>query len=44
MARENAFSRIPLGVHIRMDCAEGLRLGYEISDGINALDLERNPR
>jgi hypothetical protein len=43
MAREAAFSRIPLGVHINMDCAEGLRLGYEISDGINALNLERNP-
>ena len=43
MARENAFSRIPLGVHIRMDCVEGLRLGYEISDGVNALDLEQNP-
>jgi len=43
LASENAFSRIPLGVHIRMDCAEGLRLGYEISDGINALDLEKNP-
>ena len=43
MAEENAFSRIPLGVHIRMDCAEGLRLGYEISDGINALNLEQNP-
>ncbi len=41
MARENAFSRIPLGVHIRMDCTEGLRLGYEISDGINAYDLSR---
>ena len=43
LARENAFSRIPLGVHIRMDCAEGLRLGYEISDAINDLDLTRNP-
>jgi len=31
MAEENAFSRIPLGVHVRMDCVEGLRLGYEIS-------------
>ena len=39
MAIENAFSRIPLGVHIRMDCEEGLRLGYEISDAVNALDL-----
>ncbi|MEM6879578.1 MAG: vanadium-dependent haloperoxidase [Bacteroidota bacterium] len=43
LARENAFSRIPLGVHIRMDCAEGLRLGYEISDAINELDLRRRP-
>jgi len=41
MAEENAFSRIPLGVHINMDCAEGLRLGYEISDGVNGFDLER---
>lgn len=39
MAEENAFSRIPLGVHIRMDCTEGLRLGYEISDAINNYDL-----
>ena len=39
MAAENAFSRIPLGVHIRMDCAEGLRLGYEISDAINNMDM-----
>ncbi len=43
MAEENAFSRIPLGVHIRMDCAEGLRLGYEISDAINAFNIRRNP-
>jgi hypothetical protein len=27
MANEDAFSRIPLGVHYRMDCEEGLRLG-----------------
>lgn len=25
---ENAYSRIPLGVHFRMDCDEGLRMGY----------------
>ena len=43
LAAENAFSRIPLGVHIRMDCAEGLRLGYEISDAVNQLDLEKKP-
>lgn len=39
MAEENAYSRIPLGVHVRMDCDEGLRLGYEIADAINDLDL-----
>jgi len=39
MAEENAFSRIPLGVHIRMDCTEGIRLGYEISDAVNSMDL-----
>jgi len=27
MADENAYSRIPLGVHFRMDCSEGLRVG-----------------
>lgn len=27
MAEENAMSRIPLGVHFRMDCTEGIRLG-----------------
>jgi membrane-associated phospholipid phosphatase len=27
MADENAYSRVPLGVHFRMDCVEGLRLG-----------------
>ena len=43
LARENAFSRVPLGVHIDMDCAEGLRLGYEISDAINNFDLEKGP-
>lgn len=41
MARENAFSRIPLGVHMEMDCTEGLRLGYEISDAVNQLRLRR---
>ena len=39
MAEENAYSRIPLGVHIRMDCDEGLRLGYEIADAINEFVL-----
>lgn len=39
MAYENAFSRLPLGVHMSMDCEEGLRLGYEISDAVKDLDL-----
>ncbi len=39
MAYENAFSRLPLGVHMSMDCEEGLRLGYEISDAVKNLDL-----
>ncbi len=43
MAAENAFSRVPLGVHMRMDCAEGLRLGYEISDAVNRLKLRSRP-
>lgn len=38
MAEENAYSRIPLGVHIRMDCNEGLRLGNVIA--VKALDLD----
>lgn len=41
MAEENAFSRLPLGVHMRMDCTEGLRLGYEISDAVNNFDLSQ---
>ncbi len=43
MAAENGNSRIPLGVHIRMDCTEGLRLGYEISAGVNSYNVKRNP-
>jgi hypothetical protein len=39
MAEELAFSRIPLGVHVRMDCTEGYRLGYEISAAVNGFDL-----
>jgi hypothetical protein len=38
MTEENAYSRIPLGVHIRQDCVEGLRLGNAIA--LRALDLE----
>ncbi|MCP9235246.1 vanadium-dependent haloperoxidase [Lewinella sp. JB7] len=39
LAEENAYSRIPLGVHVRMDCDEGLRLGYEIAGAVNDLTL-----
>lgn len=39
LAYENAFSRVPLGVHMSIDCEEGLRLGYEISDAVKNLDL-----
>ena len=38
MAEENAYSRIPLGVHVRQDCVEGLRLGNALA--LRALDLE----
>ena len=41
LAAENGYSRIPLGVHIRIDCTEGLRLGYEIADFVNNYDLRR---
>jgi len=42
MARENGYSRVPLGVHIEIDCTEGLRLGYEISRAVNNVDLKRS--
>lgn len=37
MAEENAYSRIWLGVHWRMDCEEGLRHGYVIGQRVNQL-------
>lgn len=37
MAVENAYSRIPLGVHFRMDCDEGLRQGYLAGQKVLAL-------
>jgi membrane-associated phospholipid phosphatase len=36
MSKENAYSRIPLGVHYRMDCDEGLRIGKIIGQQVNA--------
>jgi hypothetical protein len=37
MAYENAYSRIPLGVHYKMDCSEGLRLGIVAGKAVNRL-------
>jgi PAP2 superfamily len=37
MADENAYSRIPIGVHYRMDCKEGLELGYRVAKKVNAM-------
>ncbi len=34
---ENAYSRVQLGVHYRMDCDEGIRLGYLAATRVNAL-------
>jgi len=37
MAEENAYSRIPIGVHFRMDAEEGVNLGYRIGRKVNNL-------
>ncbi len=41
MAEENAYSRIPLGVHFRMDAVEGVRHGYAIGRRVNELPLKK---
>lgn len=41
MAEENAFSRIYLGVHFRMDCEEGLRHGTDIGQKVNQLPWKK---
>jgi PAP2 superfamily len=41
MADENAYSRIPLGVHFKMDCDEGLRIGKLIGERINAVQWKK---
>lgn len=41
MAEENAYSRIPLGVHFAMDSNEGLKLGYGVGAKVNALPWKR---
>jgi len=35
MSAENAYSRIPLGVHFRMDSEEGVRLGIRVGRRVN---------
>ncbi len=41
MAYENAISRIPLGVHYRMDCEEGVRFGTVIGRKTNELPWKK---
>jgi PAP2 superfamily len=41
MAEEDAYSRIPLGVHWRMDCEEGVNLGYRVGRKVSALNWEK---
>jgi hypothetical protein len=41
MANENAYSRIPLGVHYRMDCDEGLRMGTLVGKKVLALSWKK---
>ncbi len=41
MAEENAYSRIPLGVHFEMDSVEGLNLGYSIGKKVNSLPWKK---
>lgn len=41
MAYENAYSRVLLGVHYRMDCEEGLRVGKIIGQKVAAVSLRK---
>jgi membrane-associated phospholipid phosphatase len=41
MAQEDAISRIYLGVHWRMDCEEGVRLGYQVARKVDALPFKK---
>lgn len=41
MAQENAWSRVPLGVHFRMDSEEGVRLGTVVGRKVNALPWKK---
>jgi hypothetical protein len=41
MAQENAWSRVLLGTHWRMDCDEGVRFGTFIGRKVNALPWKK---
>lgn len=41
MANENAISRIPLGVHFRMDCDQGVNLGIRIGRKVNQFSWKK---
>ncbi len=41
MAEENAISRVPLGVHWRMDCEVGVDLGYLCGRRVNSMDWKK---
>jgi hypothetical protein len=41
MAEENAWSRVPLGVHFRMDSEQGVNLGYRCGRKVNAMDWSK---
>ena len=41
MADENGFSRIPLGVHWRMDYSEGVRMGYQVGRRVSNLPFKK---
>lgn len=41
MANENAISRIPLGVHFRMDCEQGVNLGIRIGRKVNQFSWKK---
>jgi membrane-associated phospholipid phosphatase len=40
MEKENAWSRIYMGVHYPSDCSEGMRLGREVGRRVNQLNLK----
>ena len=41
MAEENAWSRVPLGVHFRMDSEQGVNLGYRVARKVNRLPWDK---